>query len=157
MGKIIIVGKSASGKTFISEKLQKGGLKLEVSYTSRAPRKDEVNGVDYNFLTKEEFEKTIKFNSFYEYAIHNGNYYGTGLSEFRESDIFVWETDGVSNMQLEDRKNSTVIYVNTPENIRIKRMKARGWSNEEIEKRKKADNEKFINFANYDLMIESNE
>jgi len=153
--RIILVGPSAAGKTFMSEKFQQAGYKLEVSYTSRIPRKGEIDEVDYIFLSKHEFEKKIKNNEFYEYTEYNGNYYGTGLKEFYNADIFVWETEGVKKLNPEDRKNSLVIFINTNKNERINRMINRKWSLEYINKRLEIDDKKFNQFTDFDIEIQS--
>lgn len=70
-------------------------------------------------------------------------------------DIFVWETEGIKQLKNEDRKNTLIIFVNTPMDIRIKRMKERGWELYDIFKRLQIDRQKFKNFTNYDFEINS--
>ena len=67
-----------SGKLH-SQKIQQKyqSFKISVSYTTRPPRSNEVNGVDYHFVKKDEFEELIKENKLYEYAKIFENYYGT--------------------------------------------------------------------------------
>ena len=76
---IVISGPSGAGKDSIVDGLLKINNKLwiSVSVTTRSPRGNEQDGVEYFFLTKEEFEEKIKQNELLEYAIYNGNYYGT--------------------------------------------------------------------------------
>ena len=76
---IVISGPSGAGKDSIVEGLLKINNKvwLSVSATTRSPRGNEQDGVEYFFLTKEEFEEKIKQNELLEYAVYNGNYYGT--------------------------------------------------------------------------------
>jgi len=52
-----------------------------ISYTTRAPRPDEVNGKSYYFVTEEEFNKMVKEDKFLEYCLVHGHYYGTAKSE----------------------------------------------------------------------------
>ncbi len=84
-GKIFIVsGPSGVGKTTLLKMLlekYKDKLKFSVSDTSRPKRKGEINGVDYNFITKEEFENGIKNNNYLEYAVVHDNYYGTSKKQ----------------------------------------------------------------------------
>lgn len=79
---IVISGPSGAGKDSIVEGLMKQNknVSLSISATTRAPRGEEKDGINYYFLTREEFEKKIKQNEFLEYAEYNGNYYGTPKS-----------------------------------------------------------------------------
>ena len=76
---IILSSPSGVGKTTITKKLQQKykNLKISVSHTTRAPRSNEIDGVDYNFVSKKKFEELISKNEFYEYAKIFENYYGT--------------------------------------------------------------------------------
>ena len=78
-GKLIVVsGPSGSGKStatkLVRDMLQ---IPLSISATTRSPRAGEIDGKDYFFLEKEDFEKRIANEEFYEYALVHGNYYGT--------------------------------------------------------------------------------
>ena len=80
---IVISGPSGSGKSTIINALCKSDetLQLSVSATTRKPRPREVDGVDYRFLSKSEFENHIQQGSFLEWAEYGGNLYGTLKSE----------------------------------------------------------------------------
>ena len=87
-GKLIVVsGPSGSGKStatkLVRDMLQ---IPLSISATTRSPRAGEIDGKDYFFLEKEDFEKRIANEEFYEYALVHWNYYGT-LREEVESRI----------------------------------------------------------------------
>jgi len=153
--RIILVGPAGAGKTFISNKFRTAGYKEEISYTSRPIRLGEINGIDYNFVSKEEFLDMISTDELYEWAKHGDYFYGTRNEDFYNSDIFVWETEGVSKLKPLDRANSIIIFVNTPMNIRVKRMKERGWDLYDIYKRLKTDRIKFKSFNDFDLEIHS--
>lgn len=74
----IVSGPSGCGKgTVLAEILKQDNVYYSVSATTRAPRPGEVNGVNYHFLSKEEFEKLIENGGMLEYANYCGNYYGT--------------------------------------------------------------------------------
>lgn len=77
---IVLSGPSGAGKDTICNKIIEGmkNIKMSVSMTSREPRKNEVEGKDYYFVTKQEFERAIKNDEFLEYAtVHDNQYYGT--------------------------------------------------------------------------------
>lgn len=77
---IIISGPSGCGKGTICKELIKNNdnLVISTSATTRSPRNGEVDGIDYYFITKKEFEEKIKNNEFLEFAkVHHDNYYGT--------------------------------------------------------------------------------
>lgn len=80
---IVISGPSGSGKSTVIDALCKADetLQLSVSATTRKPRPGEVNGVDYHFLSKAEFEKSIQQDKFLEWAEYGDNLYGTLKSE----------------------------------------------------------------------------
>lgn len=86
-GKLIVVsGPSGVGKdTVVSEYIKRNNnTYLSVSCTSRAPREGEVDGVNYIFLSRKEFEERISNGDFLEYAEYNGNYYGTPKYKMEE-------------------------------------------------------------------------
>lgn len=76
---IVVSGPSGAGKDTICNKLisESDNVWLSISMTSRNPRGNEVEGKEYFFVTKEEFEQRTKNGEFLEYAMYNNNYYGT--------------------------------------------------------------------------------
>ena len=76
---VILSSPSGAGKTTLTKKLQQKfqNFKISVSHTTRAPRSNEVDGVDYHFVTQQKFKELIESNQFYEYAKIFDNYYGT--------------------------------------------------------------------------------
>lgn len=76
---IVISGPSGAGKgTICKELIEKhDNIYISVSATTRSPRVGEVDGVNYYFLSKEEFKEKVNENGFIEYANVHGNYYGT--------------------------------------------------------------------------------
>ena len=75
---IILSSPSGAGKTTLVKKLSKiNNFKISISYTTRVPRINEINGKDYYFVSQNEFESLIKNNEFLEYAKVFNNYYGS--------------------------------------------------------------------------------
>ena len=83
---IVLSGPSGAGKSTVVKKLmqQRGNIHFSVSYTTRAPRSEDIDGVTYNFVDRAEFERMIENNEFLEYAEYSGNYYGTSLKVIEE-------------------------------------------------------------------------
>ena len=76
---VILSSPSGVGKTTLTKKIQQKyqSFKISVSHTTRKPRSNEVDGVDYHFVSHKNFEKLINENKFYEHAKIFENYYGT--------------------------------------------------------------------------------
>ena len=83
---LVVSGSSGVGKsTVIAQVLkERPELYFSVSFTTRAPREGEVHGVNYYFVTREDFEERIARGEFLEYAEYVGNYYGTSMEVIRE-------------------------------------------------------------------------
>ena len=76
---IILSSPSGAGKTTLTKKIQQKyqNFKISVSHTTRKPRSNEVEGVDYFFVNHDEFKKKIKDKKFFEHAKIFNNFYGT--------------------------------------------------------------------------------
>ena len=84
---LVLSGPSGAGKSTIIESASSkiGDYYFSISTTTREPREGERDGVDYYFVSKEEFEEDIKAGAFLEYATVHGNYYGTSLNPVKEA------------------------------------------------------------------------
>lgn len=152
--RVILVGPACAGKDWLKSKLELRGFKLDVLYTTRPIREGETDGETYHYLSIEEFLKKERRGEFYEFQQHGKYWYGTGQKEWEECDVFIMETEGVKNINNEDRKTCFIIYLNPPEETRIGRMiYHRKWTQKEIKDRLKEDNKKFKNFTDYDIKI----
>ena len=79
---IVFSAPSGCGKgTMLAEILKNEKFRCSVSATTRSPREGEIDGVNYHFLTREDFESRINAEQFLEHAEYCGNYYGTLMSE----------------------------------------------------------------------------
>lgn len=79
---VVLSGPAGSGKdTLLNEFFQLGGAAKTISATTRAPREGERHGVDYYFISREEFEQHIAGERLLEYTEYCGNYYGTLKAE----------------------------------------------------------------------------
>lgn len=83
---IIISAPSGTGKTTILKKLfaQLKGVTFSVSHTTRQPRTGEVDGIDYHFVDKDDFQKMLEADQFLEWAEVHGNFYGTSKAEVQK-------------------------------------------------------------------------
>ena len=83
---VILSGVSGAGKDTIKKELIKrmDNVISLPSFTSRQPRNDEEEGVQYHFITREEFLEKVHNNEFYEYDLHHNNYYGTSRKLMNE-------------------------------------------------------------------------
>jgi guanylate kinase len=84
---LVLSSPSGAGKTTLTRRIQKDfpDLRFSVSHTTRPPRTNEVDGKDYQFTSREEFERLVEEGAFLEWAEVHGNLYGTGLSEIERA------------------------------------------------------------------------
>ena len=81
---LVVSGPAGSGKsTVLSEVVKDGAFAYSVSATTRQPRPGEIDGVNYHFITREEFEKHVENGDFVEHTEYVGNLYGTLCSEVK--------------------------------------------------------------------------
>ena len=123
---IAVMGKSGSGKdTFVKEALRREpSLHNLVSYTTRPIRENEINGVDYHFISEDDFIEQINSNKMLEYNIFNQWYYGTSIEDFstEKVNIGVFNPQGVRDLIKNDNVNVTVLYLTTNDKIRLIRQ-----------------------------------
>ena len=153
---IILIGPSASGKTEIAKKLiSLFNFKKFVTSTTRSKRVNEVDGVDYYFLTKDAFENKIKENAFIEYTVYNDNYYGSFKSEIGDNKVLIIEPNGLKAFNEFKSKTDKSFFIKCDENIREKRMLSRGDNPIDIKKRLLNDKNLFNNNLDVDYVIEN--
>ena len=159
---VILSSPSGVGKTTLTKKIQQkfNSFKISVSHTTRPPRSNEVDGVDYNFVSKEEFEYLIKEKKFYEYAKIFENYYGTLKKNvdniFKKNDI-IFDIDWQGTKQLSKFENLKLIKIflitENKEEIK-KRLKNRNQNTDsELEKRYNSFDEEIKYWNDYDYIL----
>ncbi len=83
---LVISSPSGAGKTTLARRLAgEFELRFSVSYTTRQPRKDEVQGKDYHFVSRERFAQMVESRQFAEWAVVHGNQYGTSIATVNSS------------------------------------------------------------------------
>ena len=142
---LIISGPSGSGKSTLLNRLLKeeNDLYFSISSTTRAPRQGETEGVNYYFISEDEFKKGIDADEFLEWARVHGNYYGTSLKPvlkaLEEGKIAIFDIDvqGFNIAKSKFAQNITSVFITTASKNELKsRLQNRGTdSAETIEKR----------------------
>ncbi len=137
---LILCGASASGKTVTALNLQKRyGLVKAITTTTRALREGERDGVDYFFISKEEFEKRLKDGKFVESSLYNGNYYGCGKDQVDDNKVIVLDPNGLHAFQALNDPHVITVLLLCNSKKREERMVGRGDKKEKIEERLKND------------------
>lgn len=128
---VAIAGPSGAGKTVLSNKLKDEGFAEIVSVTTRQPRKGEVDGVAYNFLSREQFLDLEKNNGLIESIEMNGNFYGVPAKEALKHGaagkpiVVVAEPHGIEQIDLFCKKNNwecLKVFVNSPTDVLMERL-----------------------------------
>ena len=123
---IILIGESASGKSTIEKELVKRGFNKIVSYTTRPIRKDEIDGIDYHYISEEEFLNKLHEGFFAEYTIYNSWYYGIAIPDCKNDSVVVVEPHGFSQLKKIEGLNIISFYIKVDERTRLIRMVERG-------------------------------
>ena len=159
---VILSSPSGVGKTTITKKIQQKyqNFKISVSHTTRKPRSNEVDGVDYHFVSNEKFEELIKKNEFYEYAKIFENYYGTlkkNVDETIKKNDLLFDIDWQGTKQLSKFRNLKLIKIylitDSKHELKTRLIKRNQNTNEEIEKRYNAFDEDVKHWKDYDYII----
>lgn len=158
----IIAAPSGCGKTSLVEALIKKtkNLCVSVSHTTRPPRPDEVNGINYYFVSINEFEEMIKNNAFVEHATVFDNHYGSSTKLIREKldegiDVIL-EIDWQGARQVkENMPNAISIFILPPSNkALLGRLKQRAQDDEiTINKRMSDAQNQMQHFNEFDYLV----
>ena len=159
---VVLSSPSGVGKTTITKKIQQKyqSFKLSVSHTTRPPRSNEVDGVDYHFISLEEFKRLIKKNEFYEYAQIFDNFYGTlkkKVDNIIVSSDIIFDIDWQGTKQLSKFDNLNLIKIfliaDSKEELKKRLINRNQNTSEEIKKRFDSYEEDIKHWNDYDYII----
>lgn len=152
---IVLIGKTASGKTLIREELIKKGYSGIITYTTRPIRKCEKQDVTYHFISEDEFKQKIDNKFFAVYKTYDtvfGKwYYGSALEDLEnasEKSIIILTPDEYRDVVGKLSKKPTSIYIYANNSTIEKRLKKRGDNKKEAQRRIGHDNEDFKDVEN---------
>lgn len=158
----IISAPSGAGKSTLCRKLLKKlpGIKLSVSYTTRKPRKGEINNVHYSFISAQKFKNMISKGEFAEWAMVHGNLYGTSLNRLnklsREGYDVLLDIDVQGAKQLRATCSNAVYIFILPPSMKILKQRLvnrKTDSAETIALRLKRTKEEVAAYKDYDYVI----
>ena len=160
---IVLSSPSGAGKTTITKKLSQKypNIKVSISHTTRKPRPNEIDGVDYYFVSNSEFEDLIKKENFYEHAKIFDNYYGTSktfVNKLHEQNYdVVFDIDWQGTKQLSKFKNLDIIKIfliaDNKEELKKRLLKRNQNTKEEIKKRFNSFDEDVKHWKDYDYIL----
>tara|TARA_B100000963_G_C22588657_1_gene654379 strand:- start:1108 stop:1704 length:597 start_codon:yes stop_codon:yes gene_type:complete len=159
---VILSSPSGVGKTTLTKKIQQKfqNFKISVSHTTRKPRSNEVDGVDYHFVSQTEFQHLIEEDKFYEYAKIFGNFYGT-LKEsvdkimLKNDIIFDLDWQGTKQLSKYENLNLVKIYLvaDNKEELKKRLIKRNQNTEEEIENRFNSFDKDIKHWNDYDYIV----
>ena len=138
---LVLSGPSGAGKSSLINKISDdiGAYYFSISTTTRPIRDGEVDGVDYHFVSKEEFTNDIEEDNFLEHAIVHGNYYGTSLKPVRKAlnvgKLVIFDIDVQGNMAIKNRLGdiTTSVFITPPTLSVLKnRLESRNTDSQEV-------------------------
>ena len=160
---LVLSSPSGAVKTTLSKKIQQSdnSFEISVSHTTRKPRPNEVDGLDYHFVTKKNFELLLKQNAFYEHAEIFGNYYGTSKSSInqitKKNNNVLFDIDWQGSEQLSKFKqlNLVKVFILPPNKEELeKRLIARNQDDKDaIKKRMLAYSKDVVHQKDYDYVL----
>jgi|TARA_B100001750_G_C15461519_1_gene574585 guanylate kinase len=160
---IVLSSPSGAGKTTLTKKLQRNNsnFHISISYTTREPRPNEVNGKDYYFVPRLEFEKLIQNKNFYEYATIFENYYGTPKEPVEKllssgKDI-LFDIDWQGTQQLKEIKSLPLLtfFIIPPDiqSLKDRLLQRNQDKKKSVEQRMSKFKEEIIHWKEYDYVV----
>jgi guanylate kinase len=158
----IVSAPSGTGKTTLVEQLvhRIPRLRMSRSYTSRPAREGEIDGVDYNFVTRERFEAMVAAGQFLESAPVFGNLYGTCAADTEvllasgDDVVLVIDVQGARKVRARGIETSAVFVMPPSKEVLEARLRLRSTDSEEqIQQRLQVAREEVASFAQYDFVV----
>ena len=136
----IVSAPSGTGKTTLLKRVMDyfPDIRFSISYTTRPPRPDEMDGRDYHFISPQHFQQMVEKGAFAEWAEVLGNRYGTALNSIRESRSqgvdLILDIDSQGARQMKERFDEGIFIFILPPSLKIleQRLKARGVDEQEV-------------------------
>ncbi len=162
----IVSAPSGAGKTTLVERLveQVDDLKMSRSYTSRPARAGEIDGVDYNFVSRQQFEAMVRAGEFLECADVFGNLYGTRAGDTERilsagSDlVLVIDVQGARKVRQRGISATTIFVMPPSFDVLERRLRGRSKDREDaIQRRLQIAREEVSSFAEYDFLVVNDE
>jgi guanylate kinase len=162
----IVSAPSGTGKTTLVERLvrETPGLRMSRSYTSRTARAGERHGVDYNFITRQEFDAMVREGAFLEWADIYGNLYGTAASDTEhcltggEDLVLVIDVQGARQVRSRGLENIGIFVLPPSAAVLESRLRGRSKDTEEqIRRRLEVACREVEDFATYDYVVINDE
>jgi guanylate kinase len=163
---VVVSGPSGVGKTTVVERVleRRTGIRRSVSMTTRAPRGGERDGVDYLFVSEEEFIRAREAGELLEWAQVHERWYGTPVARVEESlaagSIVVLEIDVQGGMIVREKRPGAVLIFLLPPSLDHleRRLRGRGTDDEEVVRRRLATAEwELAFFDRYDYLVMNDE
>jgi len=159
---VVISSPSGAGKTTLAHRLaEQERLEFSVSYTTRMPRPGETDGVDYKFITEDEFSNMVERNEFAEWAMVHGSRYGTAIHtvnralEDGKDYLFDVDYQGGAQIRRQWPGESVLVFILPPSMAELERRLRRRATDspEAIDRRLATAKRELEHFAEYDYLV----
>jgi guanylate kinase len=159
----VLSSPSGAGKTTLTKKLAEHNtnFSISISYTTRKPRPNEINGKDYHFVSRQEFEDLIKKNNFFEYANIFDNRYGTlkkpVIELLSQGKDVLFDIDWQGTKQLKKIKGLTLVtFFVLPPNLKVLKerlLNRHGGQEKLVKERMNKFNEEVSHWNEYNYVV----
>jgi guanylate kinase len=162
---MIISSPSGAGKTTLTTRLRAAipDLRFSVSHTTRAPRKTEVDGREYHFVTRERFLELVAEGEFLEWAEVHGNLYGTARLELERAERnrgIIFDIDHQGARQIKSKAPDAVAIFILPPSMEVLIERLRGRASEDeatVQKRFRVAREEIAHYGLFDYVLVNND